>query len=201
MTEAARPANPVPPTETSHPGKGLNLALATSASVMAFWAWNIVAPLGARYTQEMGLDSTATAVLVAMPIFVGSLGRIVVGAMTDRFGGRVMFTFVLLGSVPPVLLVALGGSLGSYAVVLGAGLLLGIAGTVFAVGIPFVSAWYEPSRRGFATGVFGAGMGGTALAAFLTPRLVTWIGYLPTHLLIAGLLVVMGAVIWFNLKE
>jgi NNP family nitrate/nitrite transporter-like MFS transporter len=44
-------------------------------------------------------------------------------------------------------------------------------------------------------------MGGTALAAFLTPRLVTWIGYLPTHLLIAGLLVVMGAVIWFNLKE
>ncbi|OAE03126.1 MFS transporter [Arthrobacter sp. OY3WO11] len=201
MTEAARPANPVPPTETSHPGKGLNLALATSASVMAFWAWNIVAPLGARYTQEMGLDSTATAVLVAMPIFVGSLGRIVVGAMTDRFGGRVMFTFVLLGSVPPVLLVAFGGTLGSYAVVLGAGLLLGIAGTVFAVGIPFVSAWYEPSRRGFATGVFGAGMGGTALAAFLTPRLVTWIGYLPTHLLIAGLLVVMGAVIWFNLKE
>ncbi|MEA3551282.1 MULTISPECIES: MFS transporter [Micrococcaceae] len=189
------------PTETSHPGKGRNLALATAASVTAFWAWNIVAPLGARYTQGMGLDPTSTAVLVAMPIFVGALGRIVMGALTDRFGGRVMFTVVLLGSVPPVLLVALGGTLGSYAVVLGAGLLLGIAGTVFAVGIPFVSAWYEPSRRGFATGVFGAGMGGTALAAFLTPRLVTWIGYLPTHLLIAGLLVVMGAVIWFNLKE
>ncbi|MUU71997.1 MULTISPECIES: MFS transporter [Pseudarthrobacter] len=189
------------PTETSHPGKGRNLALATAASVTAFWAWNIVAPLGARYTQGMGLDPTSTAVLVAMPIFVGALGRIVMGALTDRYGGRVMFTVVLLGSVPPVLLVALGGTLGSYAVVLGAGLLLGIAGTVFAVGIPFVSAWYEPSRRGFATGVFGAGMGGTALAAFLTPRLVTWIGYLPTHLLIAGLLVVMGAVIWFNLKE
>lgn len=189
------------PTETSHPGKGRNLALATAASVTAFWAWNIVAPLGARYTQGMGLNPTSTAVLVAMPIFVGALGRIVMGALTDRYGGRVMFTVVLLGSVPPVLLVALGGTLGSYAVVLGAGLLLGIAGTVFAVGIPFVSAWYEPSRRGFATGVFGAGMGGTALAAFLTPRLVTWIGYLPTHLLIAGLLVVMGAVIWFNLKE
>ncbi|MBE4720046.1 MFS transporter [Pseudarthrobacter sp. AB1] len=177
------------------------MALATSASLMAFWAWNIVAPLGARYTQEMGLDPTATAVLVAMPIFVGSLGRIVVGAMADRFGGRVMFTFVLLGSVPPVLLVAFGGTLGSYAVVLGAGLLLGIAGTVFAVGIPFVSAWYEPSRRGFATGVFGAGMGGTALAAFLTPRLVSAIGYLATHLLIAGLLIAMAALVWFNVKE
>jgi NNP family nitrate/nitrite transporter-like MFS transporter len=190
-----------PVAEASRSGKGLNLALATSASVMAFWAWNIVAPLGARYTLEMGLNSTSTAVLVAMPIFVGSLGRIVVGAMTDRFGGRVMFTFVLLGSVPPVLLVALGGTFGSYALVLAAGLLLGIAGTVFAVGIPFVSAWYEPARRGFATGVFGAGMGGTALAAFLTPRLVNWIGYLPTHLLIAGLLVCMAAVLWFKLKE
>lgn len=182
-------------------GKGLNLALATATSVMAFWAWNVVAPLGARYTQELQLDSTSTAVLVAMPIFVGSLGRIVVGAMTDRFGGRIMFTFVLLGSIPPVLLVALGGMLDSYVVVLAGGLLLGIAGTVFAVGIPFVSAWYEPARRGFATGIFGAGMGGTALAAFLTPRLVTWIGYLATHLLIAALLAAMAVLVWLVLKE
>ena len=36
----------------------------------------------------------------------------------------------------------------------------------FAVGIPFINAWYEPSRRGFAAGVFGAGMGGTALSSF-----------------------------------
>jgi NNP family nitrate/nitrite transporter-like MFS transporter len=91
--------------------------------------------------------------------------------------------------------------LGSYAVVLGAGLLLGVAGTVFAVGIPFVSAWCEPDRRGFPTGVFGAGMGGTALAAFLTPRLVDWIGYLATHVLIAALLVAMAVLVWFNLKE
>jgi len=53
-------------------GKGLNLALATATSVTAFWAWNIVAPLGARYTQELHLDPTSTAVLVAMPIFVGA---------------------------------------------------------------------------------------------------------------------------------
>ncbi|MET4093626.1 NNP family nitrate/nitrite transporter-like MFS transporter [Arthrobacter sp. UYCu712] len=80
-------------------------------------------------------------------------------------------------------------------------MLLGVAGTVFAVGIPFVSAWYEPSRRGFATGVFGAGMGGTALAAFLNPRLVAGIGYVPTHLLIAGILAVMAALVWFLMKE
>lgn len=182
-------------------GRTLNLVLATATSVVCFWAWNIVATLGARYTQQLHLNPASTAVLVAMPVFVGSLGRIVVGTLTDRFGGRVMFTFVLLATVPPVLLVALGGSLNSFVLVLIAGLLLGVAGTVFAVGIPFVSAWFQPARRGFATGVFGAGMGGTALAAFLNPRLVASIGYVPTHLLIAVLLLGMAAVVWFFMRE
>jgi NNP family nitrate/nitrite transporter-like MFS transporter len=190
------------PLPTSAPaGRTLNLVLATSASVVCFWAWNSVATLGAFYTQNLHLNPATTGVLVAMPVFVGSLGRIVVGTLTDRYGGRAMFTFVLLATILPILLVALGGTLSSFAVVLGAGLLLGVAGTVFAVGIPFVSAWYEPARRGFATGVFGAGMGGTALAAFLNPRLVAWIGYFPTHLLIAALLAAMAALIWFLMKE
>lgn len=188
---------------TAAPLKGatLNLVLATAASVVGFWAWNIIATLSTHYANNMELSAGTMGVLVAMPIFVGSLGRIVVGTMTDRFGGRALFTFVLLASIPPVLLVALGGALNSFAVVLIAGFILGVAGTVFAVGIPFVSGWYPPARRGFATGVFGAGMGGTALAAFLNPRLVKAIGYVPTHLLIAVLLAVMAALVWFFMKN
>ena len=44
-------------------------------------------------------------------------------------------------------------------------------------------------------------MGGTALAAFLNPRLVAGIGYFPTHLLIAAILAVMAALVWFRMKE
>ncbi|CAN7177295.1 MFS transporter [Arthrobacter sp. LjRoot78] len=194
-------AGSVPPTTSASTGRTRNLVLATAASVAGFWAWNSVATLGAYYTQNLQLNPATTGVLVAMPVFVGSLGRIVVGTLTDRYGGRAMFTFVLLAAIVPILLVAVGGTLRSFALVLGAGLLLGVAGTVFAVGIPFVSGWYEPSRRGFATGVFGAGMGGTALAAFLNPRLVAAIGYFPTHLLIAGVLAVMAALVWFLMKE
>ncbi|MFF1385045.1 nitrate/nitrite transporter [Arthrobacter sp. NPDC058288] len=190
----------LPPT-SAPAGQTRNLILATAASVAGFWAWNSVATLGAFYTQNLQLNPATTGVLVAMPVFVGSLGRIVVGTLTDKYGGRAMFTFVLLASILPILLVSLGGTLRSFPLVLGAGLLLGVAGTVFAVGIPFVSAWYQPSRRGFATGVFGAGMGGTALAAFLNPRLVAGIGYFPTHLLIAGVLAVMAALVWFLMKE
>ena len=132
---------------------------------------------------------------------MGSLGRIVTGSLTDRFGGRLMFTVLTAASAVPVLLVALAGSLGSYPLLLLFGLLLGIAGTTFAIGIPFVNGWYDVSRRGFATGLFGAGMGGTALSAFFTPRFVQWFGYVPTHVIIAVALVVVAAIVWFGMRN
>ena len=76
-----------------------------------------------------------------------------------------MFTLVLLGAAPAVLLVAVAGSLKLFWLLILAGLYLGTAGTIFAVGIPFSSAWYEPARRGFANGIFGMGMVGTAVSA------------------------------------
>src|SRR5690606_41437773 len=51
------------------------------------------------------------------------------------------------------------------------GFFLGIAGTSFAVGVPFVNAWFPPAKRGLATGIFGAGMGGTAISALTTVKL------------------------------
>src|SRR5690606_41819658 len=110
------------------------------------------------YSESMGLDQGQVSIMLAMPVLVGALGRIVVGAMTDRFGGRIMFSALLLMGVPAVLLVAVAGSIGSYPLLLVAAFILGIPGTIFAVGIPFSSAWFAPHRRGFATGVFGMGM-------------------------------------------
>jgi NNP family nitrate/nitrite transporter-like MFS transporter len=182
-------------------GQTKNLLLALLGFTITFWAWNIVAPLGTRYSSELDLSATQTSLLVAMPILVGSLGRVPVGALTDRYGGRMMFTVLTLASAIPVVLVAFAGSLKSYPLLLVFGFFLGIAGTTFAVGIPFVNAWFEPARRGFATGVFGAGMGGTALSAFFTPRMVRSIGYVPTHVLIAGALVVVGAVLWLLMRD
>lgn len=182
-------------------GQGFNLALSFTAFTIVFWAWNLIAPLAVRYTEVLSLSPAQKALLVATPVLVGSLGRIVTGALTDRFGGRVMFTVLTAITVVPVLLVAWAGSIRSYPFLLVAALLLGIAGTMFAVGIPFVSAWYEPSRRGFATGVFGSGMVGTAFSSFFTPRFVTWFGYLATHLILAGILVVTTLVVWFWLRD
>ena len=84
----------------------MNLALATWTFAINFWAWNLIGPLSATYTKDMALTSTQAALLVATPILVGSVGRIPVGALTDRFGGRVMFAIVSVVTIAPVLLVA-----------------------------------------------------------------------------------------------
>lgn len=175
--------------------------LATLASTTGFWAWMSIAPLQKSYATSLGLNEGQISLMLATPVLVGALGRILVGAMTDRFGGRKMFTAILLGSVPAVLLVALAGSLKLYWLLIAGGFYLGVAGTVFAIGIPFSSAWYPPEKRGLANGIFGMGMVGTAVSAFLTPRLAEGIGYLNTHFLIAGVMVVVAAVVWFALKE
>jgi MFS transporter, NNP family, nitrate/nitrite transporter len=148
-------------------GQGRNLELATFAFTATFWAWNLIGPLAVRYTEAMSLSGTQTALVVATPVLVGSVGRVPVGALTHRFGGRAMFPALPLAAVPFVVLVAVAGEADSFPLLLVFGFFLGIAGPTFAVGIPFVNAWYQPARRGFATGVCGAGMGGTALSAAL----------------------------------
>ena len=172
----------------------MNLVLATWVSAINFWAWNMIGPLSTTYAGDLSLSSTEASMLVATPILVGSLGRIAIGSLTDRYGGRTMFIAVSLASIIPVLAVGAAGAAGSYPMLLVCGFFLGIAGTIFAVGIPFANNWYEPGRRGFATGVFGMGMVGTALSAFFTPRFVRWFGLFPTHVIIAVALAVTAVV-------
>jgi NNP family nitrate/nitrite transporter-like MFS transporter len=146
------------------------LAMAFLGFTINFWAWALISPLAIRFKNELGLTSFQQALLVAVPVIVGSLGRIPVGALTDRFGGRIMFPAVSLTTIVPVLFLGLLGH-SSYAALLVGGFFLGVGGTAFAVGIPFVNAWFPPERRGFALGVFGAGMGGTAISALTTVKL------------------------------
>jgi len=87
-------------------------------------------------------------VLVAVPVLLGSLMRIPLGVLTDRYGGRRVFLALLAFTPGPLVGLALWHD--SYAGLLALGLLLGFAGASFAVGVPFVSRWYAPGRQGFA---------------------------------------------------
>jgi NNP family nitrate/nitrite transporter-like MFS transporter len=168
------------------------LVLATAGFMVNFWAWALISPLGAAYRTRLGLTVFQQAVLVAVPVIVGSLGRIPVGALTDRIGARVMFPAVSILTVVPVLFVGLVAQ--SYAAMLVGGFLLGLGGTTFAIGVPLVNSWYPPARRGTALGIFGIGMGGTAISAFTTVRLSDSLGTKAPFLIVAAALMVYAVV-------
>ncbi|MGW6705903.1 MFS transporter [Streptomyces sp. NPDC054956] len=158
-------------TSTSRPSSAAyrNLVLATLGFTLTFWAWDLIAPLAGDYKDRLGLSSFQQSLLVAVPVLVGSLGRIPVGALTDRYGARLMFPVVAALTIVPVLLLVPARD--SYGLTLAVGFLLGLGGTTFAIGIPLVNSWFPPDRRGFALGVFGMGMGGVALSGYVTPRI------------------------------
>ncbi|HXS63982.1 MAG TPA: MFS transporter [Streptosporangiaceae bacterium] len=176
------------------------LGLAAAGFALTFWAWALLSPLGSHFKEALGLTSFQQALVVAVPVIVGALGRIPVGALTDRFGGRSMFPVVAFATIIPVLFLGLAGYR-SLAGLLVGGFFLGLAGTSFAVGVPFVSAWFPPQRRGLAIGLFGMGMGGTAISALTTVSLATRLGIGAPFLIVVGALAVYGVVAAVLLRD
>ena len=188
-------------TEVGRPN--LMLVVATIGFAVNFWAWALISPLGPLFREQgtLGtLSESDVALMVAVPVIVGSLGRIVVGALTDKLGGRVMFPIISGVTIIPILFLAFF-ALDSYALILVGGFFLGIAGTAFAVGVPFVNAWFPPERRGLAIGIFGAGMGGTAISALTTVKLYTNVGEKAPFLITAVALAVYAVVAWLVLRD
>jgi MFS transporter, NNP family, nitrate/nitrite transporter len=180
--------------ETGTPSAGgayIMLGVATVGFALTFWAWALLSPLGAHFKQSLGLSSFQQALVVAVPVIVGALGRIPVGALTDRFGGRLMFPVISFATIIPVLFLGLVGYR-SLAGLLVGGFFLGLGGTSFAVGVPFVNAWFSAERRGAAIGVFGMGMGGTAISALTTIKLVAHGSIHTPFFIVAGVLAVFG---------
>ncbi|MEH0970768.1 MFS transporter [Micromonospora sp. CPCC 205546] len=189
-TQPAQAAGTAPPGTAGVPAAGRSgattqLVLATLGFLVNFWGWALLGPLGPGIKERLDLSFAAQSLLVAVPVVVGSLGRIPVGALTDRYGARVVFPLVTLATIVPVLTLSV---VSSYPALIVTGFFLGIGGTAFAVGVPLVSGWYPPARRGFAIGVFGVGMGGTAIANFTTVRLADAYGSRAPFLLVAAIL-------------
>lgn len=66
---------------------GLMLGLATVGFALNFWAWALLSPLGPRLRDMLELSAFQQALLVAVPVVVGSLGRIPVGALPTATAG------------------------------------------------------------------------------------------------------------------
>jgi NNP family nitrate/nitrite transporter-like MFS transporter len=173
-------------------GAGVQLALATVAFTACFFAWSLLGPLGPDLQDSLELSEFELSAMVAVPVLLGSLMRIPLGVLADRYSGRTVFTALM--AFTPLPLVALALAHDSLGTLLAFGFLLGFAGASFAVGVPFVNRWYPPERQGFALGVYGMGMGGTVLGGLVAPKIADEWGLAAPFWLAAGVVVVVGVV-------
>jgi MFS transporter, NNP family, nitrate/nitrite transporter len=154
-------------------GNALQLALATGAFAICFAVFGSVSAMMPLLKKNLGLNPVQVSIALAIPVLLGSLGRIPLGMLTDRYGGRLVFSLVMAGSLVPAVLM---GFVSSYTQLIITGFFIGIALASFSVGVGFVSGWYPPQKQGFALGVYGAGNIGQSLAAFGSPVLAGALG-------------------------
>src|SRR5512147_2632957 len=67
------------------------LTMNTLAFTVNFAIWTMFSIIGIRIKAELGLNETEFGLLIATPILTGSLIRLPLGMLTDRYGGRVVF--------------------------------------------------------------------------------------------------------------
>lgn len=154
-------------------------------------AWGLISGLAPSFKQILSLSSTQTATLVAVPVLLGSLARLPMGMLTDRFGGRLVFSALLLLSAAACALVP---SFATWPLILLAAFALGLAGSSFSVGIGYVARWTPQERQGGVLGLYGLGNLGQSLAVFLAPLVAAQFGWPNLFFATAVLLSVWAAI-------
>jgi NNP family nitrate/nitrite transporter-like MFS transporter len=190
--------SPRPTAQQTPRAATLALTMGTLAFAVSFAAWSLLAPLAAGIQRDLGLSEMQISILIAVPVILGALMRIPLGIMTDRYGGRRIFTLLMLLVIPGVLILSQSDS---YPALLIGGFWLGLAGASFAVGVPFVSRHYPPERQGFALGVYGIGNIGTAIAARAAPQISADWGRPAVFYVFAGILAIMALVFWLLARD
>jgi NNP family nitrate/nitrite transporter-like MFS transporter len=179
-------------------GNGLQLALATGAFAICFAVFGSVSAMMPILKKSLALNPVQVSLALAVPVLLGSLGRIPLGMLTDRFGGRLIFSIVMACSIVPAILM---GFVSEYWQLVACGFFIGIALASFSVGVGLVSGWYPPERQGMALGVYGAGNIGQSLAAFGSPMLAAALGFKWGFWTFGVLLLVWLAVFWLKAEN
>ena len=170
------------------------LILATLAFATCFAGWALFSPLAVYFRAEFNLSSTGVGLLLATPVLLGSIMRVPIGVFTDKYGGRRVFSILLLFGFFPMFI---AGFAHSYSFLLICGFFFGLVGTSFAIGIPQVSQWYPKEKQGLALGIYGVGNIGSAVATFGAPLLAESFGWHKVFMIYSVPLLIMAFVYWF----
>lgn len=146
------------------------------AFFISFYIWFNMAPLATTMLREVGwLTTEHLKILAICNVALTIPARILVGALIDRFGPRIVFSGLLILMAFPTFVFAFGNS---FTQLLVARLVLGSVGASFVIGIRMVSQWFPPNMIGRAEGFYaGWGNFGSAWASITLPWIALTVMY------------------------
>jgi NNP family nitrate/nitrite transporter-like MFS transporter len=174
--------------------QGLVLGMSTLAFTICFMIWMMFAILGVPVKELLQLNETQFGLLAATPVLTGSLSRLPLGLLTDKFGGRIVFFILMLVCVLPIYMISYATEYWQFLVL---GLFVGLAGGSFSVGIAYVAKWFDKSTQGTAMGVFGAGNAGAALTKFVAPAIIAAASWQMVPKVYSAIMFITALLFWF----
>lgn len=157
--------------------KKLQLPLQTFSLIGGFMMWVILSALIPFIKEDISLSANQLALVTAIPVVLGSLMRIPIGYWTNRFGARNLFAISFLFLLVPIFYISIANSF--FDLIIG-GLLIGLSGAVFSVGVTSLPKYYPKDRHGFVNGIYGVGNIGTAITTFSAPVVANQLGWQTT---------------------
>jgi NNP family nitrate/nitrite transporter-like MFS transporter len=158
----------------SFTGKMKTLHLSWIAFFITFFAWFNFAPLRDMIINDMGLSMAEWKTLLILNVALTIPARVLIGALTDKYGPRLVYSALLVICSIPCFMFAFADSFIQLAI---ARFALGFIGAGFVIGIRMVSEWFPPKELGTAEGIYGGwGNFGSAAAAFSLPTIALMFG-------------------------
>ncbi len=147
------------------------LAMNTLAFTVCFACWMTNGVLVTYLVENQVFNWSESQIgwLIGIPVLSGAIFRLPVGILTDKYGGRIVYSAVMLLSALPMFLLSYANGYWSFFFL---SLSFGIAGTSFAAGIAYTSVWFKREHQGTALGIFGAGNAGAAVTSMAAPILL-----------------------------
>ena len=142
---------------------------------VSFMVWMVNAAMAPFISQQFQLSVEQKGMMLAVPVFAGSLLRIPLGLLAEYIG-RKRTALLAMGFTIAAMLYGFF-FVRTYGEVLFMGGLLGVAGASFAVALPLGSGWFPPKYQGLAMGIAGAGNSGTILAGLFAAPLASTYGW------------------------
>ena len=149
------------------------LFLNTLAFAVCFACWTLNGVLVTFLVEQEIFNWSVIQIgwLLGIPIFTGSLMRLPMGILTDKFGGRAVYSGLLILASIPLFLLPFAVNFWMFAIL---SFLFGMVGTSFAVGVAYTSLWYPKEWQGRALGIFGMGTAGASITPFIAPSLLKY---------------------------